>query len=407
MLPQNNRYIALYSERADGGYALLTIYPSAGSEAAQTKLETPEGIHRVFQFHGKKAGVVMTAALSMGEFLDSFDKELMKTFADEGEPLFAYRAIGEGQFQFHRVVDAPIIHQASSDSERKEREPNAAPLAVHHFKRSVIVREFASGTTDPISTGLTVALCYDGSRCQDAAEDTPTSAILNYQDERGDDDETVIGLGFSGRTLVDYDGVFQLPPEVAGLLQAHGFELEEDTLTEDGQRVADSYEKEVRQAAAKVEPLVGLRVGDQVQVARYGEHSEREYVGKTGIVEKLITDDCGASESDPFVSVSLSNGKRGVFWSEELAMVAKANDNSILSVASASASLAEALAIIQGYLGVWAGSDFMKPETVAGWDWATMSERSHTLRDYMAFERGLLGAALPSGSAAKSEGKAK
>ena len=57
--------------------------------------------------------------------------------------------------------------------------------------------------------------------------------IWNYGKESWSEDETVIGIYLENNTLVDYDGVFELPEQAMILLRTNGVVVPEDFYAED------------------------------------------------------------------------------------------------------------------------------------------------------------------------------
>lgn len=57
----------------------------------------------------------------------------------------------------------------------------------------------------------------------------PTGIEWVVYDEEGDTEFVeFIGLNFDGKTLVDYDGVFELPLEAAKLIRKYGYRVPKD-----------------------------------------------------------------------------------------------------------------------------------------------------------------------------------
>ena len=57
--------------------------------------------------------------------------------------------------------------------------------------------------------------------------------IWNYGKESWSEDETVIGIYLENNTLVDYDGIFELPEQAMILLRTNGVVVPEDFYAED------------------------------------------------------------------------------------------------------------------------------------------------------------------------------
>lgn len=61
--------------------------------------------------------------------------------------------------------------------------------------------------------------------------------VWNWGRSAPDSGEQVIGLGFDGMKVVDYDGVFSLPREACQLLSSAGFDLSELGLDGEGREI--------------------------------------------------------------------------------------------------------------------------------------------------------------------------
>jgi hypothetical protein len=85
------------------------------------------------------------------------------------------------------------------------------------------------------SKGVNVELHLDGDHCH-------AEVYSDDQEEYAD-----IGLAFDGNVLVDYDGVFDLPPHVAALLLVNGYDLGDMVDQDDAKFMAEvaTYRAEV------------------------------------------------------------------------------------------------------------------------------------------------------------------
>lgn len=218
----------------------------------------------------------------------------------------------------------------------KPSDGECGPLAHCHFPESEVSMVHQTGASHPLSTGLTVRLIFEPvipENDSDSVTVRPVAAILNYCDEAGDDDETVIGLTFTGKTLIDYDGAFDLPLEVAAMLAAHGYDVR-NVFEEKRLPLIEQLTEQVRVAGANFKAAENLVKGDRVIIARVADaEADKSMLGSIAEVVGFISDDCGATPEDLMVRVRIEGGSRygelETFRCEELEVfsrVKKLND---------------------------------------------------------------------------------
>ena len=208
----------------------------------------------------------------------------------------------------------------------KKVSPAVGVLATYHFEKSEVSMQHQTGASYPMSKGMTVTLRFEPGD-DEVREVAPHTAMLHYLDEAGDEDETLVGLVFDGRILVDYDGIFELPHEVAGMLVAHGFDV--SAIFDPGYTEVAAFAGEVCMASAAFKPAENLAVGDRVTIARImEEEGDFTMLGAIAEVVGFVTDDCGATPDNPMIRVRLEareyEGKDDTFWPEELAVFSRA-----------------------------------------------------------------------------------
>lgn len=89
----------------------------------------------------------------------------------------------------------------------------------HYFPDSEVSMVHQNGAETPANKGLEVVLFTCENECD------PCFAELSSEDY-----DAEIGFTFEGKTLIDFDGAFCLPREVARLLRELGYEVPEDYL---------------------------------------------------------------------------------------------------------------------------------------------------------------------------------
>ena len=95
------------------------------------------------------------------------------------------------------------------------------PIATKSFTAE-LVEEYSA-----VPTATSLGVHFNKMDLYVADPDFGNMIIWNYGRKAADEDETVIGLGFDGKKVTDYDGVFELPKEARELLIEAGYDLTE------------------------------------------------------------------------------------------------------------------------------------------------------------------------------------
>jgi hypothetical protein len=89
------------------------------------------------------------------------------------------------------------------------------------FRRKLNVAEFDAKLIEEGSWGYHKLGAFKNR--MEFVNQTSPMIIWNYGKQAPDEDETLIGLTFEGKELVDYDGVMSMPEEAVELLECLGY----------------------------------------------------------------------------------------------------------------------------------------------------------------------------------------